>query len=213
VEVRLKISLEGVGNRSGHGHVRRARIALQEDCAGARCCRANRLQQQGPLIGIQDGFAQAGFCDFQSSEVYARHEKLEIKSTRLRETTLCKIGALLQLGDAAFFSISHYRQCHHFLTWFQWGTSVKNISELSAFAILAVSLSGLTSAANAQTMPPLTLSGPANGKTCSQLAAECTAYNRAGGYEVSVCAGYKASCMKTGTYTDKKRTVTDVAKR
>ena len=78
------------------------------------------------------------------------------------------------------------------------------------FVFLLMLLTGIACASHAQ---PLTLSGPANGKTCSQLAAECVSFNQAGGFDSSRCAGYKSSCMKTGTYTDKKRTVTGVTRQ
>jgi len=57
------------------------------------------------------------------------------------------------------------------------------------------------------------MSGEANGKTCSQLVAECVNYNRADGSDVSRCAGYKTTCMATGTYSDRKRTITGVTKK
>src|ERR1700737_2962178 len=36
-------------------------------------------------------------------------------------------------------------------------------------------------------------------KTCSQLVAECVAFNKKGGYDTSRCEGYRAPCMATGT--------------
>ena len=51
------------------------------------------------------------------------------------------------------------------------------------------------------------------GKTCSGLVAECVAFNKKGGYDTSRCAGYKASCMATGTYTDRNRTIYGVTRR
>lgn len=71
----------------------------------------------------------------------------------------------------------------------------------------------LMATATVTAAPPLTMSGEAKGKTCSQLAAECAAFNRSEGFDVSRCAGYKASCIATGTYSDKKRTVTGVVKK
>jgi hypothetical protein len=85
---------------------------------------------------------------------------------------------------------------------------VKAISKVLALAALALSFTGVTGAVQA-----LTPSGEAKGKTCSQLVAECVSFNRAGGFDVSRCADYKASCMATGTYSDKKRTVTGVTKK
>jgi len=84
------------------------------------------------------------------------------------------------------------------------------VSRLSYLTAISVLLVGLPDIADAQS---LTLSGPANGKTCSQLAAECVSFNQAGGFDASRCSGYKSSCMKTGTYVDKKRTVTGVTKQ
>lgn len=59
----------------------------------------------------------------------------------------------------------------------------------------------------------LTPSGPANGKTCSQLAKECHDRNYAVNADTGRCPRYKAACLKTGIYTDRMRTVTGVAKR
>lgn len=50
-------------------------------------------------------------------------------------------------------------------------------------------------------------------KTCSGLVAECVAFNKKGGFDTSRCEGYRASCMATGTYTDRNRTITGVTKR
>jgi hypothetical protein len=85
---------------------------------------------------------------------------------------------------------------------------VKAISKGLILAALAMSFTGVTGAVKA-----LTPSGEAKGKTCSQLASECVSFNRAGGFDVARCADYKASCMATGTYSDKKRTVTGVTKK
>jgi hypothetical protein len=83
------------------------------------------------------------------------------------------------------------------------------IFRMASFAALAMLFTGATGAVHAQALTP---SGAANGKTCSQLAAECVSFNQAGGFDASRCGGYKASCMKTGTYVD-KRTVTGVTKQ
>lgn len=74
--------------------------------------------------------------------------------------------------------------------------------------VIATLLTVVCSASYAQTM-----SGPANGKSCSDLVQECVEFNRSGGYDTSRCQGYKASCMKTGVYKDRNRTITGVAKR
>lgn len=58
-----------------------------------------------------------------------------------------------------------------------------------------------------------TSSGPANGKTCSQLVRECVAYNHKGGYDTSRCEVYRAPCMATGTYQDRNRIITDVVRK
>jgi hypothetical protein len=58
-----------------------------------------------------------------------------------------------------------------------------------------------------------TPSGPARGVTCSQLAAECRAYNKRKGLDVGQCAGYKASCIATGTYSTPNRHITDAVRR
>jgi hypothetical protein len=58
-----------------------------------------------------------------------------------------------------------------------------------------------------------TPSGPANGKSCSQLAGECVAYNKARGDDTGRCAGYKQSCIATGTYQDRNRTITGAKQR
>ena len=58
-----------------------------------------------------------------------------------------------------------------------------------------------------------TMSGPANGKSCSDLVQECVEYNRARGADTGRCQTYKSACMKSGTYKDRNRTITDVAKR
>ncbi len=49
--------------------------------------------------------------------------------------------------------------------------------------------------------------------TCSQLVAQCVAFNKKGGYDTSRCEGYRASCMATGTYTDRNRTINGVTKK
>ena len=82
------------------------------------------------------------------------------------------------------------------------------ISKSLSLAVLTMSFGSVAFAA-----PPLTMSGEANGKTCSQLVAECVNYNRADGSDVSRCAGYKTTCMATGTYSDRKRTITGVTKK
>jgi hypothetical protein len=86
--------------------------------------------------------------------------------------------------------------------------SMKAISRILFFAALALSLTAVTGAVQA-----LTMSGEAKGKTCSQLAGECVSFNKAGGFDVSRCADYKATCMTTGTYSDKKRTITGATKK
>jgi hypothetical protein len=58
-----------------------------------------------------------------------------------------------------------------------------------------------------------TPSGPANGKSCSQLVAECVAYNIKGHYDVNRCYGYKAPCIASGTYQDRNRYITDAKRR
>lgn len=58
-----------------------------------------------------------------------------------------------------------------------------------------------------------TTSGPANGKSCSDLVQECVDYNHSRGHDTARCQGYKASCMKSGVYKDRNRTITGVAKR
>jgi hypothetical protein len=85
---------------------------------------------------------------------------------------------------------------------------VKAISKGLTLAALAMLFTGVTGSVNA-----LTPSGEAKGKTCSQFVSECVSFNRAGGFDVARCADYKASCMATGTYSDKKRTVTGVTKK
>jgi len=85
---------------------------------------------------------------------------------------------------------------------------MKAISKMLALAALALTFSGGTGSVQA-----LTMSGEAKGKTCSQLAGECLSFNKAGGFDVSRCADYKATCMATGTYSDKKRTITGVTKK
>jgi hypothetical protein len=87
---------------------------------------------------------------------------------------------------------------------------MNSIRRVSTFIVLPMLFSGVTDAVHAQALTP---SGPAQGKTCSQLAGECVSFNQTGGFDSSRCAGYKASCMKTGTYVDKKRTVTGVTKQ
>jgi hypothetical protein len=57
------------------------------------------------------------------------------------------------------------------------------------------------------------MSGPANGKSCSDLVQECVDYNRSGGYDTSRCQNYKTACMKSGVYKDRNRTITGVLKR
>jgi len=58
-----------------------------------------------------------------------------------------------------------------------------------------------------------TPSGPARGATCSQLAAECRAYNKRKGLDVGQCTGYKASCIATGTYSTPNRHITEAVRR
>lgn len=50
-------------------------------------------------------------------------------------------------------------------------------------------------------------------KTCSQLIAECVAWNKSHGSDVGRCEGYRASCMATGTYQDRNRTITNVTRK
>jgi hypothetical protein len=75
-------------------------------------------------------------------------------------------------------------------------------------SIVAVALLLASTSTFAQTP-----SGSGKGKTCSGLVAECVAYNKKRGDDTSRCAGYKASCMATGTYMDRNRTITDVTRR
>jgi len=58
-----------------------------------------------------------------------------------------------------------------------------------------------------------TPSGPGRGVTCSQLASECRAYNARKGLNVGDCAGYKAACIASGTYSTPNRHITDVVRR
>jgi hypothetical protein len=51
------------------------------------------------------------------------------------------------------------------------------------------------------------------GATCSKLVAECVTFNKRGGYDTKRCEGYRASCMATGVYKDRNRTITDVIRR
>jgi hypothetical protein len=85
---------------------------------------------------------------------------------------------------------------------------VKAIFKMMTLTTLFLSFTGLAGAVHA-----LTPSGEAKGKTCSQLTSECVSFNRSGGFDVSRCSDYKTSCMATGTYSDKKRTVTGVTKK
>jgi len=50
-------------------------------------------------------------------------------------------------------------------------------------------------------------------QTCSKLAAECVAYNKARGHDTNRCYDYKAACMKTGQWTDRNRQFSNVAKK
>lgn len=50
-------------------------------------------------------------------------------------------------------------------------------------------------------------------QTCSKLAAECVAWNQARGHDTQRCYGYKASCMKTGSWRDRNRSYDNVAKK
>ena len=50
-------------------------------------------------------------------------------------------------------------------------------------------------------------------QTCSKLAAECVAYNKARGADTQRCYGYKASCMKTGTWVDRNRQFSNVSRK
>jgi len=68
--------------------------------------------------------------------------------------------------------------------------------------------------ASSTTVHAQTASGDVGGKkSCSQLVAECVAFNKKGGYDTSRCAEYKAACMATGTYQDRNRTITGVSRR
>jgi hypothetical protein len=66
----------------------------------------------------------------------------------------------------------------------------------------------LSTVAHAQTP-----SGPANGKSCTQLVQECVAFNKKGGHDTSRCAGYKAPCLESGTYQDRNRVITGVVRK
>lgn len=50
-------------------------------------------------------------------------------------------------------------------------------------------------------------------QTCSRLTAECVAYNKARGADTQRCYGYKASCMKTGTWVDRNRQFSNVTRK
>jgi hypothetical protein len=73
---------------------------------------------------------------------------------------------------------------------------MKNL--LSALALVAVCLS--VTPASAQ-------------QTCSKLAAECVAWNKARGHDTQRCYGYKASCMQSGTWVDRNRQFSNVTKK
>ena len=56
-------------------------------------------------------------------------------------------------------------------------------------------------------------SGPANGRSCNQLVAECVAFNRARGAHIGRCARYKPSCIQAGNLIDRDRVAMDGKKR
>jgi hypothetical protein len=85
--------------------------------------------------------------------------------------------------------------------------SRKGFEEMRWIVITAV---GLLTSTSAYAQTP---SGPAHGKSCSQLVAECVAYNIKGHYDVNRCYGYKEPCIATGTYQDRNRIITDVKRR
>jgi hypothetical protein len=58
-----------------------------------------------------------------------------------------------------------------------------------------------------------TPSGPARGKTCSDIDRECVRYDFGGGEGAATelrCQRYKNFCLRTGVYHDGRRTITGV---
>jgi hypothetical protein len=76
--------------------------------------------------------------------------------------------------------------------------------------VVAMQLVAGASASLAQQTP----SGPARGKSCSDIDRECVRYDFGGKIDESQlrCLRYKEFCLRTGVYYDGRRTITGVVR-